>query len=131
MPGPFSTYFKNALLDHGLGGPDYARAATVYAALFEAGVEVSGGSYARDAIPNDATNFPGASGGAKSNGVAVTFAMPSAGWGTPDEVRIYDAPSGGNLLGTAPLTPPLNTIIAGNIVVIPIGGLTFTMTDPS
>ncbi len=131
MAGPFSTYFKNALLDHVLGGPDYARVATVYAALFESGTEVSGGSYVRDPITNDATNFPAASSGAKSNGTAITFATPSAGWGTPDQVRIYDAVSGGNLLGTAILPAPLNTIVESNIVKIEAGALTFTLTDPA
>lgn len=131
MPGPFATAFKNALLDHGFGGPDYTRLATVYVGLFEAGTEVSGGSYARVAVTNNATNFPAASGGVKTTGADITFPTPSAGWGTPDATRFYDASSGGNLLATGTLTAPLNTIVAGNSVVLPAGSITLTLTDPS
>lgn len=84
MAGSFSNYLENALLDHALGGGNYTRPATVYIALFTVapsdaggGTEVSGNNYSRAAVTNDATNFPAASGGAKSNGVAITFATPS------------------------------------------------------
>ncbi|MGA9995632.1 MAG: hypothetical protein WBP93_09470 [Pyrinomonadaceae bacterium] len=127
-----SRYLENALLDHVLGGGDYARPATVYVALFTAaptdtggGTEVSGGSYARAAITNNATNFPAASGGVKSNAVAVNFASASASWGSIVAVAIFDALTGGNLLFWATLTTP-RTVSTGDAPSFSIGALQFT-----
>lgn len=100
-----SDYLENKILDHVLGGSDYTRPATVYAALFTAGptdsgggTEVSGSGYSRVAITNNATNWPNASGGLKRNGTAITFPVSSGAWGTVTHWAIYDAASGGNLL---------------------------------
>ena len=103
--GSKSDYLENKLLDHVLGGPDYTRPATVYIALYTVapsdsggGTEVSGGSYARAAVTNNASNWPAASGGAKSNGTEISFAEATASWGTVVAFAILDALSGGNLL---------------------------------
>lgn len=105
MAGSKSDYLENQILDHVLGGGDYTRPATVYVALFASGVddtgdgvEVSGGNYARVAVTNNATNWPAASGGQKSNGTAITFPAATASWGTVLAWGIFDAASGGNLL---------------------------------
>lgn len=105
MAGSKSDYLENQILDHVLGGGDYTRPATVYVALYTVaptdaggGVEVSGGSYARAAVMNNATNWPAASGGQKSNGTAITFPVATASWGTVIAWGILDAASGGNLL---------------------------------
>lgn len=105
MPGSKSDYLENKILDHVLGGGDYTRPATVYVGLFTTapsdtggGTEVSGGSYARVAVTNNATNFPAASSGSKSNGTAITFPAATANWGTVVAFGIFDASSGGNLL---------------------------------
>ena len=105
MAGSKSDYLENKLLNHVLGGGDYTRPATVYVALYTAaptdaggGTEVSGGSYARVAVTNNATNWPAASGGQKSNGTAITFPAATASWGTVLAWGIFDAASGGNLL---------------------------------
>lgn len=128
MAGPFSTALKNAMLDGAFGS---GTPATIYVGLVETGTEVTGGSYARVAVTNNATNFPAASGGVKTTGADIEFATPSAGWGTPDAARFYDALSGGNLLATGTLTTPLNTIVAGNGVKFVAGSITLTLTDPS
>jgi hypothetical protein len=103
---------ENKLLDHVLGGGDYTRLATVYAALFTAapsdsggGTEVSGGSYARVAITNNATNFPAASGGAKANGTEIIFPAPSANWGVVTSFALMSASSGGVILYWGLITP--------------------------
>jgi len=100
-----SDYLENALLDHVLGGGDYTRPATVYIALYTAaptdaggGTEVSGGGYARKAVTNDATNWPAAAGGSKSNGTAIAFPTATADWGTVVAFGLFDASSGGSLL---------------------------------
>ena len=81
-----SDYLENKVLDHVLGGGDYTRPATVYIGLYTAtpsdsggGTEVAGNGYDRADVTNNATNFPASSGGAKSNGTAITFAA-ACGW---------------------------------------------------
>ena len=108
-----TNYERNRLLDLRYGDGAYSKPATVYLGLFIAaptvsapGTEVSGGSYARAAIPNDAANFPDAVAGAKANGVAVTFAQATALWGSVTHFGLFDAQTGGNLLDFAPVTNP-------------------------
>lgn len=131
MAGSKSNALENSLLDHVLGGPDYTRPATVYLALFTVaptdaggGTEVSGNNYARAAVTNNATNFPAASGGAKSNGTAISFNTPSGSWGTVVAFGMFDAASAGNLLYWADLTVN-KTINSGDLVSFPIGDLDF------
>lgn len=128
-----SDYLENALLDHVLGGPDYVRPSDVYVALFTAaptdaggGTEVSGGSYARLAITNDATNFPAASGGTKSNGTVFAFATPTGDWGTVVSCAVFDDPTAGNLLYHGPLNPE-KTILSGQPARFAVGTMQFVM----
>lgn len=124
-----SDYLENALLDHHLGGPDYTRPATVYVSLFTVtpsdsggGTEVTGGSYARVSVTNNATNWPAASGGAKSNGADITFPTATASWGTIVAFGIHDASTAGNLLRWGAVTP--NKVIdTGDTARFPTGDL--------
>lgn len=66
-----SDYLELKILDGVLGGPDFVRPATSHVALYTVapsdaggGTEVSGGSYARAAVTNSATNWPAAAAGA-------------------------------------------------------------------
>lgn len=100
-----SNYLENAVLDHLLGGPDYARSATVYLALFNTapneaggGTEVSGGGYARIPVTNDPTNFPPAVNGEKMLATIQTFPTSTTDWGTVVAMAIFDADPGGNML---------------------------------
>ena len=118
-----SNYLEKALNDHVLGGPDYNRAGTVYFALFtgvtdgdaNSVTQVSGGSYARAAVTNNSTNFPGASlgSGSKSNATQIVFPTATASWGTVTHWGVYDAPTGGNLLYWGELLLP-RTIGSGD-----------------
>lgn len=106
-----SQYIENALLNWLKGTTFPTAPATVYVALFttaptnDAGasaVEVTGGSYARASITTT-TGFSAISGAPAaaaqiSNGGTVTFATPTANWGTIVAVGIYDALTVGNLL---------------------------------
>lgn len=127
-----SDYLENKMLDHRLGRPDYTRPATVYIALFTAaptdaggGTEVTGGSYARAAVTNNATNFPAASGGAKSNGTAIAFPTATGNWGTVVAFGIFDASSGGNLMDWGDITPN-RAINTGATASFAIGDLDIT-----
>ncbi len=104
-----STYLEDKLLNWMKGTAFGAAPATVYMALFTTppaddntgGVEVSGGSYARAAITTS-TGFSAISGGTAphqiSNSGTVTFATPTANWGTIVAFAIMDALTVGNLL---------------------------------
>jgi len=94
-----STYLANKLLDHTVRNTAYTSPTTVYLALFTAmpaadgtgGTEVTGGSYARQAV-----TFNAASGGVSSSSGALTFSsMPAA---VVVGAALYDAASAGNML---------------------------------
>lgn len=132
MAGSKSDFLELELLDHVLGNAAYTAPATVYVALYTVaptdaggGTEATGGSYARKDVANNATNWPAASGGAKSNGVAITFVTATASWGTVVAFGIFDALTLGNLLYWATLT--INkTIDSGDIAQFAIGDLDVT-----
>lgn len=132
MPGSKSDYLENKLLDLVLGAAAFSAPGTVYLALYTAaptdaggGTEVSGGSYARAAVTNNATNWPAASAGSKSNGAAISFTPATASWGTVVAVGIFDAPSAGNLLYWADLTTS-KAIGAGDTARFPAGSIVVT-----
>jgi hypothetical protein len=91
---------SNALLNAVLRNVSYTSPASVFCGLYTtaptstaAGTEVSGGSYARQAV-----TFSAAASGATSNSGAVTFPVASASWGTVTAAAISDAVSAGNQL---------------------------------
>ena len=104
-----SNYLEAALLDHVLRNTAYTSPTTVYAALMtsnptdaDTGTEVTGGSYAREAI-----TFGAASGGTITNSASVTFqALPAT---TITHVAVYDASTSGNLLYYGALTSQIIT----------------------
>lgn len=104
----WTDYLENEILDHVFSAATYTPPVTLYAALFSVaptdstgGTELSGGSYTRVAITNNATNFPAASGGSKSNGTAITFPTATADWSAAVAMGFFDASSGGNLIAKA------------------------------
>jgi hypothetical protein len=134
MAGSLSDFAENEILDHLLSAATYTAPATLYLAVFTAaptdaggGTEVTGGSYARLAVTNDATNFPAAVAGAKSNGVALTMVPASANWGTIVAYALFDASSAGNMLGWADLTSSV-IINNGDTLRFAAGALTYSLT---
>lgn len=91
--------------------------------------EPSGGSYARVAITNNATNFPAASSTSgvtsKSNGAKFTFPNPTGLWGAITYYGLFTASSGGspqyfNALDTPVTVQNGNTPVefdVGNLVI--------------
>lgn len=113
MPGWMSTYLQSAFADEVLGGTAFAAPATVYVALFTAlptskagtgGTEVSGVSYARVAVTNNATNWNTYAAGVKSNKTDISFPQAGGAWGEVQGFGIYDAATLGNLLFAGPVT---------------------------
>lgn len=140
-----SDYLENKLIDHVFRATAYTAPTTIYVALYTSscsdtggGTEVTGGSYARASITsgvsawaNTQASGTGAStgtGGTTSNSSAVTFATPSAGWGTVTYVGLLDALSGGNLLVCTALTTG-KTINTSDTVSFPAGSLTFQIDN--
>lgn len=81
------------------------------------GAEVSGGNYARVAIPSSLANWAGTQGagtttassgssGTTSNNNAIAFPVPNASWGQVVGFGIFDAATGGNELYYAALGTP-------------------------
>ncbi len=124
-----SNYLENALINVTLRNTAYTTPTTVYLALYttdptdaDTGTEVSGGSYARQAITM----------GAPSNGVSVSsadisFPQCTVSWGTVAFVGIRDASTAGNLLYHSPLTVS-KAIDVGDIFKVASGSLSVTLS---
>jgi hypothetical protein len=116
----FSDYLENKVLDHLMGRTTYTAPASLYFALYTAspsdsggGTEVSGGSYARVAVSNDAANWPSAAAGTKRNASTITFPEATASWGTIVAIAIHDASTAGNLLFWTTITS--RSVVQGDI----------------
>ena len=132
MAGSKSNYLEDAILDHVLGGGDYSRPATVWVALYTVaptdaggGTEVTGGSYARAEVTNNATKWPASSGGAKANGEEIAFVTATADWGTVVAFSIMDAVTAGNFIYWGDLTAS-KTVSNGDTAKFPIGDIDVT-----
>lgn len=136
-----SDYLENKLVDHVFRGQAYTAPTTIYVALFTsacsdsaAGTEVSGGNYARPGIVSSLANWAGTqaaasttassgTGGTTSNNGVVTFATPSASWGTVTHTGLMDAVTAGNLLVCTALTTS-KTINSGDTITFPAASFT-------
>jgi len=127
----FSTYLENKIIDHMLRNQSYTPPTTVYVALFtadnglEGGVitgEVSGGSYARQAL-----TLTAASDGESSNSSDIAFPQATADWGTITHVALMDASTGGNVLMYSALDAS-KTVNNGDTFKINAGDLDITVT---
>ena len=124
----FSDYIENKLVDHIFRAASFTKPTNLYIALFTSapsdsggGTEVSGGSYARQALNPSDTNWyatqggttgnSSGTGGATSNAVDVVFPQATANWGTVVALAIFDAVTGGNLLfqGSLSVSKTINT----------------------
>ena len=130
-----SNYLENKVLDHVLTSTGYTAPSTRYLALFtntsgsaatnlEAGTltdEVSGGSYARQAV-----TFGGASSGTSATNATVTFPAATADWGTITHVAVMDASTSGNVLFWGAVTTS-KTIQNGDTFQVSSGNLTVSL----
>lgn len=112
----------NALLDSLLSGTHYIGLYTTAPTGTTAGVEVSGGSYARQAI-----TFASATSGSKASNVAATFPAASAAWGTVTAWCVSDAASAGNQKTFRTLASSI-TVNSGDQVIIPSGNVIHTLS---
>lgn len=123
-----SNYLENELLDHCLGTGSFTMPSQVYVALYTSaptdsggGTQVSGGSYARQAV-----DFGAASSGSASPTADVEFPTATANWGTIVAVGLFDASTSGNLLWHKTLSPG-KAVGNGDKVVIEVANLTVSL----
>lgn len=120
-----SNYLKGKVVEEVLRNVGYTPAATVYLALYttnptvaDTGTEVTGGSYARQAV-----TFGAQSGGAVSNSGEVSFTgLPAA---TITHFGIRDASTSGNLLYFGALSSAIITS-SGSEAVFAVGDIDVT-----
>ena len=122
-----SNYLENALINATLRNTSYTSPATVYLALYttdptdaDAGTEVSGNAYVRQAI-----TFGAPSNGVSTNSAAIEFPQATGSWGTVAYIGIRDASTSGNLLFHSPLDAS-KTIATGDVFRVAIGSLSVT-----
>lgn len=138
-----SDYLENKLVDQIFRAQAFSFPATLHVGLLTAapsdsggGTEVTGGSYARASVTASLANFAGTqgagttvassgTGGQTSNNATISFATPTASWGTVTHFGIYDAASAGNLLFWGALTIS-KTINQGDTVTFPAASLSVT-----
>jgi hypothetical protein len=128
--GEFSVQVKNGWLD-GL------TAATLYAALFVgdpagAGVEISGGDYARKAIVTG--DWSVASNAFKHNVNPATFPRANGVWSAANitHFALFDALTGGNRKSSDELpVEQRQPIVDGNTVEFAAGDIDLSISDPA
>ena len=114
MPGYFTDYLNNKVLDLVLGNSAFVSPSTLYIGL-SLNPSSKGGvinepspstGYLRMGVANTLLNFPQASNGSKTNVNTITFPTPTASWGTILAVFLADSANGGNILAMADLSSP-------------------------
>jgi hypothetical protein len=127
MAGSKTNYLELALLNNTFGASTFTPPGTLYLAAFTVapgetggGTECTGGSYARVAVTNNATNFPSAN--PKLNGTSISFPQASAGWGTVVAVAWMDASTAGNML-TYTVLDTSKDITTGDTLTFAVGSL--------
>jgi hypothetical protein len=123
-----SNYLENALINATLRNTSYTSPSTVYVGLFTSdptdagsGNEVSGGSYAREAM-----TFGAPSNGASVNSAAVEFDQATGNWGTITHFAIFDALTTGNMLYHGALTAS-KTIETGDVFKFATSSVSVTL----
>ena len=124
-----SNYLEGALINAVLRNTSYTSPTTTYLALYtsdptdaDTGTEISGGSYARQAI-----TFGAPSNGTSTNSAAVEFPQATADWGVISHVAIRDAVTSGNLLFHTALDAS-KTINNGDVFKITTGNLSVQLS---
>jgi len=130
MSNAKTDYLENELLDHVLNNLAYTPPSAIYVGLFTTmpnddgtgGVEVTGGSYARESVV-----FSVASAGQVANNGAVTFTQATALWGTVLGMGLFDALTSGNLLYYGTLAAP-KTVDNGDTISFANAAMTVSET---
>lgn len=120
MPGLFTQYLRNSILNHVFKNSAFSQPTNIYIGLSPTGTftEPAGNNYAR-ALAN---TWAVASTGAVANTVDIVFNQAGGSWGTITQYRIFDDVSAGNVLASGSL-PIAKTVTQGDTLQFPSGGL--------
>lgn len=149
----FTDFAEGKLIDFlfrqqplGIGGSTALGPATLYVGLLSvaptdstSGTEVTGGGYARVAVPCSLTSWAGTQGdgttavstGASSktsNNAPIVFPTPTASWGTYVAYAVYGASTGGQPIFYAPLAAARTTNAGDDGPQFRAASLTFTLS---
>jgi hypothetical protein len=141
MSGTFSEALEINLLKHVFSGINYPPPTSINIALYTAapsasggGTEVSGGAYVRMSV---AFSAPTGNPPLINNPAAVQWAAAQAAWGNIVAGGLFDAPTGGNFLGSAMLVDPTDGVTLqpkaigiGDVFRIPAGNLIVGFAAP-
>lgn len=128
-----TAYLRKKLGDHAIGKASFTMPTAVYLALFTASpgdtgsltAEVTGGSYARVEITSKLSVFSSVTGIASSS-ADITFAVPTANWGTVTFVGVLDALTVGNVLFYEAVPSPRTALNGGRPVKFTTGQLSIS-----
>jgi len=141
-----SDYLENKIIDQVFRGQAYSFPTTLYVGLYSVspsdasgGTEISGNNYSRVSVTNSLANWAGTqssasttastgTSGTTSNNASITFATPSASWGTVVAFGLFDAASAGNLLFYGNLSIS-KTINQGDTVTFPAASLSIQIDN--
>lgn len=133
--GSKSNAYENLLQNFIYGGSALTAPGTVYVGLWTATLsdastgatagEVSGGDYARVAMPAGTAYWTASDGGTVKNAVDVNFGTASADWGTITDWAALNASSAGTILHYGTLTAS-KAIASGDAFKIPVNSLVIT-----
>jgi len=145
--GAMTDYAENKVVDALLRGQSLGAPANWYIGLDTVacgdaagtGTEVSGGNYGRVTVTASLSAWAGTqsagsttassgTNGTTSNNSVISFATPSASWGTVVSVRWWDALTSGNAWICTALTTN-KTINSGDTVTFPTSVLTFQVDN--
>jgi hypothetical protein len=128
----FSDFWEDEILDHIFNKGAYTAPANIYVGLSTADpgddaaglAEPVGNAYAR--VSTAGADWNVATAGLIDNVNAVTFPEATGSWGTITYVGLFDALSGGNLLGSGALTVG-KAIVANDTAQFAAGDLDVTL----
>lgn len=125
----YSESVRNSLNDVVFNGGSYTPPTNFYVSLYVgdplgAGVEVSGGGYARQ-LNND---WDASAAGVVDNTNVIDYGTTTASWGTPDYFGVHDALTGGNIVAYGNITSQ-TAIGSGVQVTFPAGDLDIALND--
>ena len=142
-----SHYATNKMQDWFYRGQTWSLPANFYIALCTTtctqaamGTEVTGGSYARIALPRTLTDISGTQGqgttvassgtsGTIYNNNAIAMGTPTVAWGTVQSAVLMDAVTGGNMLEYYNFPTPKQIVNVGDPVELPQFFFVSTLTS--
>lgn len=121
----------NEMLDWFTGFASPPAVATRYITVFDgdpqgAGTEVINTITGSANRINMTTALSAAAAGVQTNNAIITFTASAVGAADVDYIAIYDAQTGGNLMGSTAVSP--KSVGVGDALTIPVGNLDFAIT---